>query len=85
MKTQHTPGPWTCQPIGDESECNILGPGRELVATVSDNDARLIAAAPDLLAACKRFLGRTHLFDAMTEVDKEVIRAAIAKAQEVRS
>ena len=42
----HTPGPWTLQPIGDETECNILGAGHELVATVSDNDARLIAAAP---------------------------------------
>ena len=42
----HTPGPWTMQPIGDETECNILGAGRELVATVSDNDAHLIAAAP---------------------------------------
>ena len=37
------------QPIGDETECNILGKGRELVATVSDNDARLIAAAPEML------------------------------------
>lgn len=45
----HTPGPWTLQPIGDETECNILGAGHELVATVSDNDARLIAAAPRML------------------------------------
>lgn len=55
MKTKqaakHTPGPWTCQPIGDETECNILGSGRELIATVSDNDANLIAAGPTMLAA----------------------------------
>jgi hypothetical protein len=50
---QHTPGPWTLQPIGDETECNILGAGRELVATVSDNDARLIAAAPEMYALLK--------------------------------
>jgi len=54
-KTTHTPGPWTTQPIGDETECNILGAGRELIATVSDNDAKVIAAAPDMLAALKRF------------------------------
>jgi len=44
----HTPGPWTTQPIGDETECNVLGARRELIATVSDNDARLIAAAPEM-------------------------------------
>lgn len=49
----HTPGPWTTQPIGDETECNILGARRELVATVADCDARLIAAAPDLLKAAQ--------------------------------
>ncbi len=48
MHSTHTPGPWTAQPIGDETEANILGAGRELVATVSDNDALLIAAAPEL-------------------------------------
>ena len=51
MNKTHTPGPWTLQPIGDETECNVLGAGRELIATVSDNDAPLIAAAPNLLSA----------------------------------
>ncbi len=50
---KHTPGPWTCQPIGDEMECNILGSRRELIATVSDNEANLISAAPELLAALR--------------------------------
>ena len=49
----HIPGPWTMQPIGDETECNILGPRRELIATVADNEARLIAAAPEMLATLK--------------------------------
>jgi len=35
--------------MGDETECNILGRGRELIATVSDNEACLIAASPELL------------------------------------
>jgi len=75
------PGPWTVQPIGDETECNILGPARELIATVSDNEARLIAAAPELLEAAKTAL-------AVLEYEPEpkstktlaILRAAIAKA-----
>ncbi len=46
--SDHTPGPWTCQPIGDETDANILGSRRELIATVADYDANLIAAAPDM-------------------------------------
>jgi hypothetical protein len=56
----HTPGPWTLQPIGDETEFNILGAGRELIATVSDNDARLIAAAPELLAALEEVMDHSE-------------------------
>ena len=56
MNNTHTPAPWTLQPIGDETECNILGKGRELIATVSDNDAPLMAAAPDLLQALQALL-----------------------------
>ncbi len=85
----HIPGPWTCQPIGDETECNILWPRRELIATVSDNEARLIAAAPDLLKALKE--ARRDLFEALGGHDDEqnemnansvcnYIDAAIAKA-----
>ena len=78
---EFTPGPWSCQPIGDESDCNILGGGRELIATVADCDARLIAAAPDLLNACRDAL---HVIDASkgdnwTTVDD--LREAIAKAE----
>lgn len=58
--SEHTPGPWT---IRDRDGCgdNIFGPGNERIAnTYGDGDkwaanARLITAAPQLLAACKRF------------------------------
>ena len=64
MTAGHTPGPWG--PIGIYDPCNIFGgDGRRLVAatggyqdsavdTLAENkaNARLIAAAPDLLAAC---------------------------------
>lgn len=97
MKTQHTPGPWEFIPnrivahdgqaieicsikqfdlLNDAEQCRI------------EADARLIAAAPELLEACK-----TALRDAMEPVgehgthykvhrdDVAAIRAAIAKAQ----
>ena len=78
---KHTPGPWSCQPIGDETECNILGSRRELVATVADCDARLIAAAPDLLAAlqfCVLYDGGNCLGDHPKRL--ALARAVIARA-----
>ena len=78
----HTPGPWTLQPVGDETECNILGAGRELIATVSDNDARLIAAAPALLEALEHSLDWLASYPgggAAVAYDKA--RAAIAQAK----
>jgi hypothetical protein len=64
----HTPGPWWVDEDGDylcvcEGEVNDCGE-REEIATLACNrpshrhcqpdNARLIAAAPELLAACKR-------------------------------
>ena len=49
--SEHTPGPWTVDrlciqaPDGNVALVNL--------ARASDADARLIAAAPDLLEACK--------------------------------
>ena len=57
--SKHTPGPWTISDrdsVGD----NIFGPNNERIANTYGlfeekwaANARLIAAAPDLLAACK--------------------------------
>ena len=88
-QAKHTPGPWTTQPIGDESECNILGGGRELIATVSDNDANLIASSPDLLAAAKGVLEWMELalpkfdgpLDSGNATHQVALRAAILKAE----
>jgi len=54
----HTPGPWR---IGDAGN-TVFGPPNgnpspEIVASVAKRNARLIAAAPDLLAACKAAIG----------------------------
>ena len=82
-----TPGPWNFQPCDDYVNCfDVLCEEGYYVATTHDGvrgdknadaNARLIAAAPDLLEALKRCK-----FDSlnMTLEDREFCRAAIAKA-----
>ena len=56
MNTKHTPGPWTVQPdwLGPTWGGRVYNEALDLIAEVEElNDARLIAAAPDLLEACK--------------------------------
>jgi hypothetical protein len=59
---QHTPGPWKVSEVEDGGEIisrGVKGPnGRGIntgcdIEMFSEADARLIAAAPELLAACK--------------------------------
>ena len=88
----HTPGPWIADNVGI-----VMTPGRmpRLIAEVAGAgdrgrigaNAQLIAAAPDLLAACKALL---TLWDARLPyiapqiVEREVVttvRDAIAKAE----
>jgi len=89
-RTHPTPGPWNIidRPVSGAIQIVPSGTGLR-IATVTNCDnendnARLIAAAPDLLAACKALL--THLLD--PKGDREIremaiddARAAIAKAQ----
>jgi hypothetical protein len=49
MTTQHTPGPWT---LG-HTEANVIANKTLIAEAVRRVDARLIAAAPDLLAVAK--------------------------------
>ena len=78
----HTPGPWTvddnyimCRYDGNGNYiCRMLGRGEE-----TDANATLIAAAPDLLAACKVALNAINLNDE-TLTAREHLQAAIAKA-----
>jgi hypothetical protein len=62
--SNHTPGPWACS-VGAQDA--LITSGDDVIAVVSDSlslwreDARLIAAAPELLAALQRaaaILGR---------------------------
>jgi hypothetical protein len=81
---QHTPGPWTLNParstrvdLIDNAKGEAVG---EIiwVDTRKPADARLIAAAPDLLEALERIL-RDVPCDGLDEWEGQA-RAAIAKA-----
>jgi hypothetical protein len=95
MTTKHTPGPWFIGDDNNAGCEVIAGPvaipldrtprcpggGSEYVISREEMiaNSRLIAAAPDLLAACERLLrwaGWPH-----AEKDIELARAAIAKAK----
>lgn len=79
MRGKHTPGPWTWAP--NDRDVVILGDGGELVAAMRPTteprdieqrlvDARLIAAAPELLAACRALVdcqGHSSLHDMVTK------------------
>jgi hypothetical protein len=87
----HTPGPWSFGHMGD-GERYWIGPDHmhQPVATADrdmpEANARLIAAAPDLLEALKlaRSICHDAFKDTAMEWDEEsmgVIDAAIAKAE----
>jgi hypothetical protein len=94
MTTTHTPGPWIADKLLDRNAYNIfasghctalltLEPGKydgasPLCRNVAA-DARLIAAAPDLLAALKTVADYWAGGDVPPEIDA-LMRAAIARA-----
>lgn len=81
----HTPGPWQVHDngIGGYAVLNARADMRVANADfgqVADSDnARLIAAAPDLLAACEAALLRDDVADCELG---DMLRAAIAKARQ---
>ena len=102
MKTHHTPGPWVVSLFPNLVGAIDDGGERETVAeTVGPNkeaNARLIAAAPELLEAltkavaylqANRPAGKiSEIFSKLNELENGVIkpaRAAIAKATSVPS
>lgn len=91
--SEHTPGPW--QVIPSWGDWTIEGPNKEEIIfqdgpyqtpTIKLENARLIAAAPDLLEALDAMLGYTADLNPMQgfdEYDHEAVkqaRAAIKKA-----
>ncbi|WP_077961682.1 hypothetical protein [Ensifer adhaerens] len=88
--SKHTPGPWMARYDDRRDNYQIFGEGKdgmrpwlaitkcESVPAQHEANARLIAAAPDLLAALN---GVMHLLDGEAW---DVARAAIAKASPSR-
>ena len=81
MKT-HTPGPWHTEGFGEQSTVCSHDGLAPLAANLSAADARLIAAAPELLAACQDMLNVGMSVRAESVIWQE-LRAAVAKATEV--
>ena len=104
-EVKHTPGPWTVEEYGDRdyptlvvhsnSEnrvCFMATPGSNGDPAMIAADARLIAAAPDLLDGCNALLGLLQLIAGRDDVSPELrdvlatnhriaeAKAAIAKA-----
>lgn len=91
---RHTPGPWewvgknlegqnNTDVIGLSVDCGQWRQGGMVAVKVSDADMRLIAAAPDLLAALQRIADYEPLTFAGCSDAEAIIgiaRAAIAKA-----
>ena len=92
--TDHTPGPWITK--WSRSPPKIVGPNNELIAKMpvwegqkvkwerQKFNARLIAAAPDLLEALYNLisLASPHMTDSTQTLAMEQARAAMAKATE---
>lgn len=88
---KHTPGPWTVVNWGTKSKiihgllC-IATTGNQQTSSETDADARLIAAAPELLEALHRVVGELVYMDEKLPYSNanaalDIVRAAIAKAE----
>lgn len=86
----HTRGPWTIEWYDEQGEpydngvC-IQSPEGPVAFDVIDCSANVIAAAPELLAACRLMValedGDAHDADTRWKQAKKDMRAAIAKAE----
>ena len=88
----HTPGPWTIDEFLEErgfykirAEDAVLCHAHSFSEKGTDPEAlanaRLIAAAPDLLKACKMVAEMAVSWEALTPGDIAEVKAAIAKAE----
>ena len=89
---QHTPGPWKaasaaacaeveCMEIAEVAHMRVIpAAGGWPTPGAPEDDARLMAAAPELLAALERLLSSGDVRDACEAGALKQARAAIAKA-----
>jgi hypothetical protein len=86
--TAHTPGPWWFAATtgsgfdSPDGSCYAAGVGdHEVTLPLSKSDARLVAAAPDLLEACKAMVASNMGHPrGVTVPALDAMRAAILKA-----
>ena len=99
MKTQHTPGPWAADKYGvitgGEYLCTTIAEtpvvawrsaGQKKQSDQAMSNSRLIAAAPDLLAALKDCYAELNQLaflqgDKLAKITLDKARAAISKAE----
>ena len=90
ITSKHTPGPWRLSPADDTVVIDATG--SEVAAIDGDYNqpeawplmeanARLIAAAPDMLAALEAIMGERWSPGGRSEHVSDLARAAIAKAR----
>jgi hypothetical protein len=90
MSGQHTPGPWTYHADSGSSCAALIATGSfvcEFIEPPTEANARLIAAAPELLEALKSIICSVGHDDgdgwytvSLHEDEVQAARAAIAKA-----
>lgn len=89
MTNKHTPGPWTLIPNGDNSAVEISEETTvggvytgSLSDPLSEADARLISAAPDMISALHCIAMYHDAFpDALSSYERNRVDLAIAKAE----
>ncbi len=85
----HTPGPWQCTPGQDtiwanDGELRIAKVDytpRQMKPNEDSANAMLMAAAPDLLKACKAMFEAPLLTPIQSKAAWDLARAAISKAE----
>jgi hypothetical protein len=93
-KHAFTPGPWHLSSIDGVEDSLMVGggdDGSDIVADIRDEkDARLIAAAPDLLAQCKEFekcltyyhgTNENTAISALANENRDKLREVLAKVE----
>lgn len=88
MNTKHTPGPWAARKdsSGKVTVYSTQVPGLGTICKlgcwpIDEEDARLIAAAPELLEALKSIVDTHFSLADLTPQHWKIAQAAIAKAQ----
>lgn len=92
MSAQYTPGPWTTDGSARGGDLDIIAPSGRVALidcesrrdfqseAVLESNARLISAAPDLLAALRIAEDALDMYSGGQSSDLAAIRAAIDKA-----